>query len=548
MPDIGIIYYADGVKNLYRKNIALTTPLWNSQCSFQILRKRLANLKTLGEVLLLPKEEANSFNALANESKIEIIDFDSSKIIEKAYALNQQHWFLENSSGNDSWYGAAFAKVFEKNKDWKVAILIPLTNLLIDPSEVEKSLQLHLREAFEISFAEERIPGAEWAIFNRDLILGLNKSHPEIMNSRGVLYWAARKPLYPFKAGSYHCPRIRPSINVNMRLNSLRALHCYRLTASEGFDSPDFSYGEFLEHSGWARAYADYAPLQVNVEPSSFCNARCRSCPNQGLKREKSLLSLEAFSKAIADIEDKDQRIVFSGLGEPLLNKDIGKMLDLVSSFCVTLQTSLQIMPSEAFPYKAIDHIRLSIDSDNQRAFENLRPGCSWENIQNFLEKSSELKTIYEAKFPEIGLDFLRRGISEADVLPFIKKWKGKSKAVFNENFFASKPEKISWYQISGESAYCGAVENTSTVDFEPVKRRLCRHAILGINILSDGSLTGCPFDSEGNLFYLGNLKENTVLEVWHSDRAKAWREDHLNGSFPESCYCKNCHDWYRNF
>lgn len=502
--------------------------------------------------MLLPEEETNSFKSITYDPKIEIIDFDASKIIEKAYSLNQQHWFLEDSSGNDSWYGAAFAKVFEKNRDWKVAILIPLTNLLIDTSEVEKSLKLHLREAFEISFAEERLPGADWAIFNRDLILGLNKSNPEVMNSRGVLYWAARKPLYPFKLGAYHCPRIRSSINANMRLNSLRALNCYKLTASEGFDSPDFSYGKFLNSSGWEKVYADYAPLQINVEPSSLCYARCQSCPNPSLKRKKGFLTLEALSKAIGDIEDRDQRIVFSGLGEPLLNKDINQMLNLVSNFCVTLHTSLQVMPPDSFPYEALDQIRLSLDSDSQKAFENLRPGCSWENIQNFLESCFELKISYESKFPEIGLDFLRRGSSEADILPFIKKWKRKRKALFNENFFVwpytSKPDKISWYQISGESTYCGVVKNTSTVDFEPVKRRVCRHGILGINILSDGRLTGCPFDSEGKLFCLGNLKENTILEVWNSDRARTWRESHFAKNFPDSSYCKNCHDWYRNF
>ena len=321
MSDVGVIYYADAVINLYRKNVDLSVPVWNELNSFQILSRRLAKLNIAGSVLLLPEQFCEAFTFLASESKTDIVSFDAAKILEKPYGLNQQHWHLENNSGNDSWYGAGFAEVFERF-NWKTAVLIPLTNLLIDAKEVQESLNLYFNEGFEICLAEERIPGAEWAILDRDLILGLYKSHPEIMTARGALYWAVKKPLYPFKVGSYHCPRIRPSINANLRLNSLRALNCYRKTASNNFDSPDFSYGDFINNSCWEKAYLDYAPVQINVEPSTFCNASCEGCPNLVLKRKKGNLSAELFEKAVSDIDDKDMRIVFSGAGEPLLNSE----------------------------------------------------------------------------------------------------------------------------------------------------------------------------------------------------------------------------------
>lgn len=548
MPDFGVIYYIDGVKNLYRKDVDLSVPVWNGLNSFQILHNRLSKLKTAGSVLLLPQPMGGSFANFAAEAHTEIIEFDPEKILEKPYGLNQQHWFWEDSSGNDSWYGEGFVKVFEKNPSWKVAILVPLTNLLIDAKDVAESLELYQREGFEICFAEERIPGAEWAIFNSELIRGLYKSNPEVMTTRGALYWAAKKPLYPFKQGAYHCPRIRPAFFVNLRLNSQRAFKCYESAASDDFDSPDFSYGNFIEHSGWEKAFTDYGPLQINIEPSSFCNAHCCGCPNGSLKREKSFLTVEAFEKVFAGIDDKDQRLVFAGIGEPLLNGNFSEMLKMVSDFNITLQTSLQIPFPKDFPFDAVDHVRISIDSDIQDGFERLRPGCSWQNIKDFVKEASLLKESYETKFPEIGLDFLRRGSSEKDILPFMKKWRAVCKPVFKDNFFrwpfSIKPGMISWYQISGEAAYCGLTKNTSTVSFEPFKRRQCRNAILSISVLSDGTVTGCPFDAEGGLFKLGNLSENTLSEIWHSKVAVAWREKHLKKDF--SGYCSGCHDWYR--
>lgn len=548
MSNVGVIYYADAVINLYRKNVDLSVPVWNGLNSFQILYKRLKRLNIAGSVLLLPKELCEAFSFLASETKNQILPFDVSQVLEKPYGLNQQHWFLENNSGNDTWYGAGFAKVFEKY-NWKTAILVPLTNLLIDAKDVEESLNLYFDEGFEICLAEERIPGAEWAILDRDLILGLYRSHPEVMTSRGALFWAIKKPLYPFKVGAYHCPRIRPSISANLRLNSLRALNCYRSVAPANFDSPDFSYGDFINNSGWEKAYTDYAPVQINIEPSSFCNASCIGCPNSVLKRKKCNLPVELVEKIVNEIDDKDQRIVFSGIGEPLLNRELSEMLKLTSGFCTTLQTSLQVMPDDIFPYEAVDHIRISIDSDVKSGFERLRKGCSWQNIEDFIEKASKLKETYDSKFPEIGLDYLRRGASEADILPFMKKWKKLCKPVFKGDFFRwpydEKPDKISWYQISGQSDYCGSSKNTSTVSFEPFKRRPCKNAF-SLTILSDGTVTGCPYDAEGSLFILGNLKENSLMEIWNSSSAKAWRESHLLIKLNKDCYCKNCQDWYK--
>ena len=547
MSDVGVIYFVDGVKNLYRKDFDLTKAVWNGLNAFQILNSRLSKLKTTKSVLLLPDELCQAFSIFAKETNTDLYTFDSSKILEKPYSLNQQHWYLENSSGNDSWYGEGFAKIFEKYS-WKTAILVPLTNLLIDAKDVEESLNLYYNESFEICLAEERIPGAEWAIFDRDLILGLYRSHPEIMTSRGALYWAIKKPLYPFKVGSYHCPRIRPSISANLRLNFLRSFYCYKAVAPNNFNSPDFSYGDFINNSGWEKAYLDYAPLQINVEPSTFCNASCLGCPNSTLKRNKCDLSLKDFEKAISDIDDKDMRILLSGVGEPLLNKEINLILKAVSEFCTTLQTSLQIMPDDEFPYEAVDHIRISVDADVKSGFERIRKGCSWQNIEDFIEKIYDMRENYETNLPEIGLDFLRRGVSEADILSFLKKWRKVCKPVFKGEFFRwpydEKPDKISWYQISGQSDYCGSSKNTSTVSFEPFKRRLCRNAF-SLTILSDGKVTGCPFDVEGKLFYLGNIRENTLLEIWNKPVAKKWREQHLNKAFDEDSYCKNCHDWH---
>ena len=82
-------------------------------------------------------------------------------------------------------------------------------------------------------------------------------------------------------------------------------------------------------------------------------------------------------------------------------------------------------------------------------------------------------------------------------------------------------------------------------MSFEPFKRRPCKNAF-SLTILSDGTVTGCPYDAEGSLCNLGNLKEKSLMEIWNSSSAKAWRESHLLIKLNKDCYCKNCQDWYK--
>ena len=61
MSDFGVIYFVDGLKNLYRKDVDLSLPIWNGLNSFQILHNRLSQLKTAGSVLLLPQPLGDVF-------------------------------------------------------------------------------------------------------------------------------------------------------------------------------------------------------------------------------------------------------------------------------------------------------------------------------------------------------------------------------------------------------------------------------------------------------------------------------------------------------
>ncbi|HAE39063.1 MAG TPA: hypothetical protein DCG57_10555 [Candidatus Riflebacteria bacterium] len=480
---------------------------------------------------------------------IKPIVFSPEKIVEKPISLQQQRWGLEDDSGNDTVVGAALALTQEQT-GWKTLVLIPLANLLVEAAEVYGSLELYRRESLDGCYADERVPGAGWAIFSHELLIGLLRSHEDLMWARGGFAWALKKPLYPFKIGSWHCPRIRARIFTDLRLNSERMQHVMSVAVCDNFSGSAFSYEKWLATSDWESHYCSYAPQVIKLEPTNDCRGACFNCPHENMQREHLYLPADLADKLVAEFSPGDDiGWVLSGMGEPLLHPDIAEMLRVLAGFPLTMHTSLQQLPEQPdFPWFALDQLRISTDSLAKESFDQTRPGCSWENIEKFLAFAREQKKANPDRFPETGISMLRNLQTEVQLQPFLRYWKQVCKPVFREHFFRwpfdLQPEPVQWYQILGEAEYGRQGSRTSVVDFTPVKRRPCRHALLSATILANGAVTICPYDYEGT-HALGSLNQQTLRQIWQSPFAQDFRQQHLQMKFAENLPCSSCRDWY---
>ncbi len=68
-------------------------------------------------------------------------------------------------------------------------------------------------------------------------------------------------------------------------------------------------------------------PRSFYIEPTTRCNQLCRQCPRTWLSREVDRdLSYEHFRR-IVDQFPAIERVVLHGLGEPLLNEELPRMI-----------------------------------------------------------------------------------------------------------------------------------------------------------------------------------------------------------------------------
>ena len=89
-------------------------------------------------------------------------------------------------------------------------------------------------------------------------------------------------------------------------------------------------------------------PYVVYIEPSGFCNFKCKFC-HQYVEQEKmkelaSLMNFQTFKKLVSDLqkfESKIKLVRICGQGEPLLNKKLGQYIKYMYESGVTEKIEL---------------------------------------------------------------------------------------------------------------------------------------------------------------------------------------------------------------
>src|SRR5437899_11366905 len=140
-------------------------------------------------------------------------------------------------------------------------------------------------------------------------------------------------------------------------------------------------------------------PRSIYIEPTSRCNELCQQCPRTLLSREDDRdLSFENF-RFIVDQFPMLERVVLHGLGEPLLNKDLPRMISyLKERGTYVLFNSNGILLNAKRGQELIDarldEYRLSMDGAARETYARVRGVDAfdkiWRNIRAFIARQQE--------------------------------------------------------------------------------------------------------------------------------------------------------------
>ncbi|MBF0406613.1 MAG: radical SAM protein [Candidatus Riflebacteria bacterium] len=548
---IAIVIFSSGHCPKYRDLIRPETEIPGAGNAFAVILQRLKNVPGISEIIfsVTDRDFDSNLPSLLTPMGKKVRNFHYNENCERNISYLPERWGFSLDEGIGECIGSQLTEAVKGCKAEHL-IAIPYSNILVDAEKIAESIRLHLNEGFDATFSADLLPGANWTILKTELLEGLNLRHSDLMSKRGGLYWAIKKPLYPFKVGYFHAPRERLRFSADLRFLSKRSFDVFRKFVSDDFSSPRFSYSKFLMETKWGEEITNYSPSTLFIEPTNSCNAKCLYCPQPELLRERENLSIQNFERLISSFEQKDVGILFSGMGEPLFNQNMKDFVynSAMAERRIKIYTGLSSQPESDFPWNKVTHLRISFDSNDPASFTNNRSGCSWEQIIALINTLKQAKENEKSANPEIGISFLKHNANNSSALPFLNHWKNKCSPPFRNYFFSPASDSdsnsispVSWFQIIGASDFLGTKEYPAAVRYTPLNRKVCVHAVSGFHLLSNGQVTICPFDIEGK-YACGNINVDSPVQIWCNQQE--FRKKHFADELDFEP-CAKCNDWY---
>jgi len=286
-------------------------------------------------------------------------------------------------------------------------------------------------------------------------------------------------------------------------------------------------------------------PFIVFVDPASSCNFQCTFCPTghrdliAETGRFQGAMKYELFQKIVDDLGAFDKPIKVLRLykdGEPLLNKRFADMVAYAKrsghvDYIDTTTNGTLITPERMGPVLAagIDKINISVDGMSEETYRRFT-GFKFD-FKKFIE---HVRWLYANKGNcEIAIKIPGELITEAERQEFFDTFGDHCDRIFVENFAPCWPEfdteKHTGIKIS-KGIYQQDVGDTDT----------CPYIFYGYSVNADGLVSSCFLDW-GRKLIIGDVRAQSMKEIWNSPRMNALRLQHLEGRRRQNGVCGNC-------
>lgn len=288
-----------------------------------------------------------------------------------------------------------------------------------------------------------------------------------------------------------------------------------------------------------------HTPYHISIEATFRCNMRCNYCIHamdaaEIRRRGYQLKDMpwETFERILDSIQEFDEPIksvVFSGLGEPLVNKRLPEMIRLVKETgkvekILLITNGLLLTPetTDALIEAGLDVCKVSLQGMGAKSYKEVcGVTIDWDEFYEQL--------VYFSKHKKNCLLKLKTGdicLAEEERESFYEKFGSICDYVDIEHIYP---------QFDGvdysSNVFADAGKNRFWHDMEPLK--VCSPLFYRLYVLQDGRVT---FAYPDGITYPGfNVKERSLRNIWEAPETKAMWKDALEHKITA---CQKCPRW----
>jgi radical SAM protein with 4Fe4S-binding SPASM domain len=271
---------------------------------------------------------------------------------------------------------------------------------------------------------------------------------------------------------------------------------------------------------------ADF-PLFLDIDITDICNLKCSFCLRQSNPEliQNKKMSFNIFKKII----DEGARYKLYGcklniIGEPLIHPKVFDMIKyakkkgLIDVYFNTNGYFLNDENARKLIDSGIDRISLSVDGYTKSMYEKHRVGSSFKKVVSNVKNLRRLKKIMNIDYPKVRIQTVLLPKIKIKLRQYIDFWKPMCDEIgfldYQPRVEKSKTLKSKWY---------------------------CSQIWQRIGILVDGTIIPCNHD-ERKIMSLGNIRDTTIYDAWHSLNLHVMRLYHKTGYSHSVPSCKICY------
>ena len=271
---------------------------------------------------------------------------------------------------------------------------------------------------------------------------------------------------------------------------------------------------------------------RIYVEIGNVCNLNCSFCHKT--TRQSRVMSVEEFSDIVSKIKDKTKYVYLHVLGEPLLHKDLPRILNLSEQnglrLCITTNGTLLNQKGQyLLNCDAVHKVSVSLHAPEGNGKTELLDYL--KSVTDFATQAAE-KGIYvvlrlwnKDSAEGVGQNSQNENIKAFLKACFTDEWLPHGKGLrLTKNIFLEYDGVFTW---------------PADTKGEIKEQGFCYGLISQIGILADGTVVPCCLDSDGDVA-LGNIFPESLDDILNSKRAKEIKNGLSKGILTEA-FCQKC-------
>jgi MoaA/NifB/PqqE/SkfB family radical SAM enzyme len=323
-------------------------------------------------------------------------------------------------------------------------------------------------------------------------------------------------------------------------------------------------------------------PHNVFIEVTNHCNLLCETCPRTFTTYEQpKTLAWDDFVRIVDQFPDME-RAVLHGIGEPLLNKELPRMIAYLKarSVYVLFNTNATLLTGD-WAHKLIesglDEIRVSIDGANPKTYALIRGAPLFHKVVGNLKRFVEIQHTLNAATPRpsLWMTGLKENIAELPAVVRLAAQIGVPEVYLQRmvyyheadrapgmmddghGLFASFDEQVDRIvaesealaqslgvrlRASGATTPQHSLKGEGAIAIDTLQRPwlACMRPWTTAYVTANGNLLPCcisPFATQDYAsLQLGNLFAQDFAEQWNGERYQQWRARLLSDQPNSAC------------